>query len=352
MTVFIKVVSPTTSNKPTVEKKIPVNDVAYREVWNSKNTITVLKPVPDTVAVVVDVPHTKQEQLGVLLSAFAGQKHAHFQSYSIQQLYGAKPAAYGQAIQLAPPADISGATVAFQFAPKKKNTKYLRLEFSPSNLGPKGVLFLKHTLNNELANLLPYKAVEAGTVTRLDVAVDIYGLPPGLTLYRWPGIGKTHLYQGIAGSLETLYFLKQIKPGKISKTSQLKVYDKGQQLADAGSPVSGAISHQRIELTLKPKGLQFCQLGAVQNPLADISIRIPSPVVPNVTADATGDHDDHWRLFVACASRTGVAHALSLLGAKRSAAYKKGLRATSKDAWRPDQLWDGWASSLERLNLS
>ena len=89
-----------------------------------------------------------------------------------------------------------------QAGPKKPGLKHdLRLEFNPTRLGLAGIAFLKSQLESLLVGALSYAHImAAGTVTRLDIAVDVVGIRISDLDVRFMGEGKSHWYLSINGA--------------------------------------------------------------------------------------------------------------------------------------------------------
>ncbi len=341
------------SNKQKEEKEyIDYEGVAYLAVWNSKNTIAVLEPVPDTISLVVDVPEEKKADLGKLLMILPEDEFGNFKHQPKHKQFASKKltAGYKHAVEFTPPIKGKNPSVLFQFAPTNLKAKYLRLEFSVAQLGATGVAALRAVLDDTFEELLSYEQLVANaTVTRVDVAVDLIGVPMGLAVYEWPKQAKAHSYQGLGGELETLYSLQPSKSGKATNATH-KVYSKTQQLKDAGqSPGFETLWRTRVEVTTHPKA-KLSHLLDLSNPLQGIAIHLPPIDLPASVAQL-GDHQDHWRMFVDCAARSGREYALSLLSDARKEVYRAALKHKSANIWNAKKLWGRWAHSLQRLKL-
>jgi hypothetical protein len=97
--------------------------------------------------------------------------------------------------------------VLVQAGPTKPGLKHnLRLEFNPTRLGPAGIAFLKSQIESLVVGALSYAHIMAtGTVTRLDIAVDVVGIRISDLDVRFMGEGKSHWYYASTGQPETGY---------------------------------------------------------------------------------------------------------------------------------------------------
>jgi hypothetical protein len=115
-----------------------------------------------------------------------------------------------------PPGD---AQVLIQAGPKKKGiTHALRLEFNPRRLGKQGITVLKSQLESLVLGPLVSDGlnfddiIAKGTVTRVDIAVDLVGIRVDQLDVRFLGQGKSHWYYSEKGQAETGYYgIKQNK---------------------------------------------------------------------------------------------------------------------------------------------
>lgn len=197
---------------------------------------------------------------------------------------------------------------------ESKSTYRLRLEFNPNSLGSVGLRQLEEAfddlfINKAASASLPIisfdKLLARTNRSRMDVAVDIVGVPVGDLIVRHNKPGKWSFYSSEDGAHETV--TKWTAPRVAKPRPRLRVYDKRQEQLDRGlEPRFGAIPHTRVELRIYGTGrAPLIRLPQLSNPFRGLSL--------GYTPLAGGGETPLWRLFVAACSSIGKTAAHDLL---------------------------------------
>lgn len=222
-----------------------------------------------------------------------------------------------------------------------KKLSFMRLEFNPDKLGPKGMAFLKKKLGELFLQQYSWKDIaEKGRVTRIDLAADLLYVRSDQLIYASASGGKSMVHYGVSGALETAYLEKK------SKSAKVIIYNKRQEQKDKGLQAGfGSINHTRIERhasTLLP----LIKLQELKNPFESLSIVSP------LKAIQPPELHHHWLMFLDCCRLRGMNKALALLPTNElRGKYKDALAKSDEGIWQPSKIWENWPKRLEKSGL-
>jgi len=223
----------------------------------------------------------------------------------------------------------------------QKNLSFMRLEFNPDKLGPKGMAFLKKELAQQFLHQYSWVDIaNKGRVTRIDLAADLLYVRSDQLIYASASGGKSMAHYGVSGALETAYL------GKKSKSAKATIYNKRQEQKDKGLQAEfGSINHTRIERhasTLRP----LVKLQELKNPFESLSIVSP------LKAIQPPELHHHWLMFLDCCRLRGVSKALALLPTDElREKYKDALAKSDEEIWQPKKIWENWPKRLAKSGL-
>lgn len=226
-------------------------------------------------------------------------------------------------------------TLFLRHVKEGKRISKLRLDFVPVDLGEAGMLELHVAINMIVPDGWEY-VVKHGRVTRLDVAVDLYGL----TMDSFHFVPKktahtTRLFP--SGHLETIYFGKP-------KSSQTVIYDRSKKRAGLSQTVAQSV---RVERRMKPNGqMKLSSLPSITNPFTGMRMSIALPAPPKSAKE------NEWALFSDSVEKRGLPAALALLPKDRAKAYKAHVLTQELPEWTPEVIWQGWLPMLEELGIA
>jgi len=348
--VFYKLSSQGASNKPSAidctEIKIPKKDVAYRvEIpieGDEKRVVYVLKPKIDKITLLFDgVSASDQETMPAWLWGLVEDPDDdQWANAPTKTSYGSK---YKTNIVFAP---IPGHKVLVQAEPKgklkkgKKAPAFMRLEFNPAKLGADGMAKLKNAVEQVFADHVSFeKFLVASRVSRVDVACDLVNVATDEVVARSYKAGKSLVYHGKSGKLETAYFAVKKK-----KSSPQKIYNKARQLTDVQRQEKfPGIPHTRVESTIKTN-IAVAKLAAIENPFLSLDVRFP-------TKSHAPEQPYVWQLFLDSCRFRGMDAALAQLPEPLRTSYKDALDATKGVLWKPADIWQGWPQVLAESGL-
>ena len=246
----------------------------------------------------------------------------------------------------------NGATVRIDIDPKSKVTPipFMRFEFNPAVLGPKGVVCFREHLYETLVDKCPWEALAQGCrVTRLDIAIDLLGVQVKDLIVATQNkkfAYKRRAYFSASGALETLYPVFR-KEGVLAP---LCVYNKAQELSDTGaSPIYGSLPHTRIEARLNGQNLHGKALTAlhkIKNPFLGLGVIDPTgSISPPETMHA-------WSYFLDSCRVRGKEEALKMLPTNElRVAYDKAFAEADRNLWKPEKIWKHWPKVLQSSGL-
>lgn len=313
--------------------KIAVEDISYLAAGER---VAVLRPVLDKIAITYQIP--EPDLAGAVIESLLQEAEAK-QNFKSAPQFKSGAMKYAASTKLIMP--FSGAETLVQAGPKKSGVKHgLRLEFNPSRLGKSGILFLKERLESLVANGLSYeKIISQGTVTRLDVAVDLVGIGLHDLDVSYSGTGKCHWYYSSEKKAQTGYF--GVGGYVKDKSAPYIIYNKRKELAEKSKVIDSlhynGLSHTRIEYRGKPMK-SFLALENWKNPFTSISLAFPQPpegVPPHL-----------WQFFIDSCHRRGHQATLAMVPEGERALFTKGLWGAHQAFWNPHKIWMGWENAL------
>ena len=151
------------------------------------------------------------------------------------------------------------ANVFFQAIPKYRGTQPdYRIDFNPAMVSPRGEIEILDVL--DWLGLNPWDFFSQGIVTRVDFAMDLFGLTAEDVIARHPRARKHQVCSGAGGLIETTYCgSPRAKQRTVAYTKRF-----------AGASEDRAIA-LRLERRIKPNCLG-CELKDVPNPFVDIQL--------------------------------------------------------------------------------
>lgn len=225
------------------------------------------------------------------------------------------------------------------FDMSKKQALKFRVEFSPVDLGNKGVEELHDALM-----MLMYGGwnsfVEHGRVTMIEITVDL----PGIGVDQFDVIPKQAVYRqawGKDGHLETIVLGK-------AAGNQTKIYNRGKKRTDKGQKWQGPVT-TRVERRLRPQGLKLTALHTLSNPFAGIILpasHLPAP--PKEPKSTTY----LWTMFQDSIKARGLTGALNLLPEARRTRYRAWLKLHPEPWWNPPVIWSHWPEYITDIQIS
>lgn len=221
--------------------------------------------------------------------------------------------------------------------------KFLRLEWNPSQIE---TYYIKSTL--EMKGILPKgfdSLLKSGSITRIDLAVDIKYTIPGKLSFYCPDIQCTQLYLK-SGKIQTAYL------GSKESDKQFVIYDKSAEMkkkskADCSKETKMLQELTRVELRLRPKKLMsFKQLLAMDNPFS--VLELVASRKPKKSASS-----DEYRLLQKVCCYEGVNQALALISDKtKKNKYRHQLMNDGLNQfWEPVKVWQGLPAALENAGF-
>jgi hypothetical protein len=226
-------------------------------------------------------------------------------------------------------------------ANKKANTKrQFRLEFNPAKFGSLNTtkLFMELMMLFE-GELDFYQLASKGSISSLDVAVDIENISLRDVLFMKEDEHKSHIYFGKTGRAETIYSGIHAS----SKNGNIKLYNKAQQKVDKASKKTASVSNlvgtqdiplQRLEIRVSPR-LPLVRLNEMKNPFEKLSLYYVGP--------REGEQrPQHWDWFVDCCRMGGLDRALKNIPDDEAKIYRAALEHQPEQFYRPDAIWSAW----------
>jgi len=227
------------------------------------------------------------------------------------------------------------ASVHLGSTPEKKKFAKISLQIGKA----KGSEFAKFQEN--LATLMEFfnyqKLFETAHVTRIDLAIDVYGRAPSELLVYGGRIQKSHYYDdgGVKG---TLYL------GSNKSNLYFRIYDRGAKSAGKGAP---CVPCTRIEANIKnvpatPNGL----LASLQNPFEKIFVA-DLKVARKIEGALTW-----WQEFLTAAEKIGSAAAMAELKKSEKKKARAFLQAARVPWWDAQKSWQALDDALAVLEPS
>lgn len=226
----------------------------------------------------------------------------------------------------------------FQVAYAGKRVTKLRMEFNPNALGSDRIAKLKADCMCLMPDGWEY-VLKLGRITRLDVAVDFYGVLPS-SFAVLPQQGLTSRMWSVDGKLQTLVLGK--KPG-----NQTILYDKSAEIVARGLKWNGP-PVARLERRLnKPSITILPQLASLKNPFSGLVLSTLT-TCPPPTSMKSGE----WEMFKDSAVMRGLPGALQLLSVPKRTACRKHISAHPHAVWDPQSIWAKWGQAVAASALS
>lgn len=142
--------------------------------------------------------------------------------------------------------DFDNSVGYLQVKPKFKKLNYLRLEYNPSKIDYESLVMSLDSIYEGLASSI----LSSGTVTRIDIATDIYYISPDQIIIDYSKIKSREVYC-FGGNVQTIYV------GKNESALRIRMYDKIAQI-NAHSKNKDKLKSifnkwTRLELQYRPK---------------------------------------------------------------------------------------------------
>ncbi|WP_112663426.1 hypothetical protein [Microvirga flavescens] len=235
--------------------------------------------------------------------------------------------------------------ILIQAHPKSKKVKhFFRFEFNPSTLSKASIAgFFEEWAELSIQAGSLEDILKNGTITRLDIAVDVVGVSIFNLLFRGGEAHKSFAYFAESGPVQSVYL--NYKPKK--KPSDTKGYNKRKELEETGKlPAYGGIPYSRIEVTRKT-ALPIPKLGTLPNKLMGISVASPNSYRPE------GMESQTWTWFLDSVRHRGEKAALAtVIDASLRSEIETCLNEAHADLWRPQDIWKFWPEALKAAQLT
>lgn len=281
----------------------------------------------DKISFVFDLPdHLKGMCLSSMI-ALEKQENGSYQEYGIN--WGPR-GDYKTAIQvLMPGKPVSPWKkdfVLLQAGPRKQSMKgFVRVEFNPNCTGNEGLARLHEICEAGVLGISLHKCLAAATVTRLDLAADIFGPKLDNYLFEAPHKRVRALYTWL-GNLTTEYLGKK-------GSNFVCIYDKGAQLKSSEN------AWLRIEARLKPQ-LPYSQLAKLKSPFSRIQVF-------DVLASGLPLKAPVLRHLLDSAQKRGLRNALRFWSSTDRKPMNDAIRHSVPEWWLPEDLWTQWPAALK-----
>lgn len=242
-----------------------------------------------------------------------------------------------------------GAGVRFEFAlGNKKTAPYLRLEFNPRKLGPKGANTLLKILNDPAGPFNGKAVLQEARVTRLDVAVDILGVQTDDLLVTHGKERQRSLYLGTDGLLETVLLHGKHTKTKPAGAVLAMVYDRVRERAKRGKPPPygpSPVSRLEVVKKLKAPGNNLAKLGCISDPFGEVRLAY--------VMDQQATPPSWWLQYVGLRRSKSHAAAVEMLGLGPLAAeaFKNAFDAPTKCLVEKTTTFEGWSQGLAWTGL-
>jgi hypothetical protein len=202
-----------------------------------------------------------------------------------------------------------------------------RLDFNPSKMSATGIAETLMLLDS-IMDPPPLEFFHKGKVTRVDVAIDLWGFTVDDLIVQNKRKQKHGVYSDRYGVPETVYL-------GTPKSSRLVVYTKI-------DPKTGEL-RTRIEPRLKPKCVGW-EVASLPNPLSKMSLCLAS-VLDGLVPGVPG------RLIADSIRVRGVKHVLDVFPTKIGKQIEKTLIASATPLPKPDFVWSLWPAALVNAGL-
>jgi hypothetical protein len=230
-----------------------------------------------------------------------------------------------------------------QAKPRKAGMAFMRLDYNPAKVGPKGDQKVRHYLEKILGKKLFPDIEKFALITRLDLAIDVDHVPVRDLLVSVDGIRTSGVWFGANGEPQTLYI------GKRNRPIWFLIYDKRAERQAKGAE---ALPHDRLRVEVRLAG-KYLRHQAQPTDIASVMLRAFSSVrivaVPSYPQDST---EYVWGLFLDSARLRGLQAALRRLPSRLRKQYTDRLTKTAAvHWWTPRILQKLCTGSITRLGL-
>lgn len=298
----------------------------------------VSQPLIDKISITYDFDTQTGEGLRALISS--SQNDGNYQLHYVGSRYRGESYKYNWKLNL----DNRGHDyVLIQMQPYI-TAGYLKLEWNPAKLGAavneRLWGFLEILLADEYEPFL-----NAATVTRMDIAVDVSPMTPDAIWIESTHLTKGGIRTGGYGALHSVEYahVQTINLGDRGSRTSFCIYCRN---PDTGKRISTNPFVTRIEARVKPR----CTLRRLWN--------IPNPfdrltVVRSIDAVELNSATDMQRLFIASCRSNGLQGAHRLIRNYRTRTRMKNwINQNIAENWfDPVQIWSGYTQSLRILNV-
>jgi hypothetical protein len=215
-------------------------------------------------------------------------------------------------------------TLLLQAGPRFKGIADYRIEFNPARIGPSGVGYVIALLDSVLLEGGRNFFLD-GTVTRIDLALDLNGLSADDAIIRSRGQRKHGVFSDQAGKPQTVYLGG-------ARSSQTAAYTKPNGHGEGNS--------LRIERRMKPRCLGS-NLVSLANPFPSVQIVHTRALLPCLSGLDAEHFFDSVRV-------RGFTHVLAKLPPSRSKAIGAVLKDPTQSLLPPmEDIWLGWPQLLQ-----
>lgn len=330
-------------------------DIAYEIVDkdNPSDKISVYKPIIDKISITYTPPI--EENFAAIAEALRDEAKSptqpYFQAAKVSKGKAGNSTAYGINVNFVP-SDGNQAVLIQCRAPEywgqaaktgNAPTALLRFEFNPAKLGGAALLKFDKALQYISTGHFGYAALmEHGNTTRIDVAVDIVGLPTHRLIPVYGQKGKGNVYLGLTGRAETFYLgMKPKKNGKL-QSSSVSIYNKSQEAIDTGAmpPYSGQPT-TRVEFRIKTQ-LVPIKLGKLSLPFQKLTLYAPSLIKPP-------EPEYLWQIVCEAMRYRGPEKILSYLPEDMEPTFADAVASVQNVIWKAELLSKYWPEAVAKL---
>lgn len=324
----------TSSNKKV---GIPQSRIAYGV--KSKKGVFVLNPIIDTISITAKIDDPKIAQ-HVAYLVNKGNQEGGLPLFSLKGLGKYKKKELGKYKESAI-LKIDKETGALVQVGLPDNPCAIRIEFNPDHFSQKAIDkmggYLKE-MSKDAFGLGWF--IKFGTITRVDIAVDILGIKFNDLVVQLRDDRKVELFVDKESGLQTVTSLldKGFKNMAYNKRVEIKENGKHSEFED--------YPRCRIEWRIGRTKKKLVSLGDIKCPWNSASVFFPPPLPPAGVADHV------WRLFWDVWRFRGREYALSQLPSPLMEKFKDVADDPNYQIWRAKELWSKLPNSLKVSVLS
>ena len=304
-------------------------------VIQQSDSVTAHNVIIDKLAITFDVPASQVTLIAERVRSLAMEPFARpcgSQNYDV----GVKLFMNEHLIQ----EKATSSCVTVHTKPKIAGYKLCRVEWNPAKIATDDIAYIVFEDMLEL----DFSFLGSGTVTRIDLAIDIDNVQIDDIVFHVP---KFQLFENRYKSGLTRYI------GGRASGRYFCCYDKRAEIIEHNMKVNplhrvDVPEHplMRIETRLRPK-ISWPNVANIENPFLPMQLRHFLP--PSEESDST---DGYFRLLLGYALCAGLGAALAKLGKREKARMLKRVLATQEacEWWRPNELWDGFLIQYGEIN--